>query len=89
MKNNYRIFRTDSRNIAIQKQWPAGDWRTISYHGHSTNSLVSGLFELVMSEYTPNDDNLLESLEKMQLALDMNTDTVKKICADFGEKISA
>lgn len=47
--DKYRIRRSDAKNIVIEK---FGDklWRVISYHGNSTSSLVSGLFNVIIAE---------------------------------------
>ena len=83
MNKTYRIKRVDSRNIAIQKQSETGNWKRVSYHGNSVKSLISGLLDLVMLEYTPNDDTLLESLEKLRLEHNTSLDRLERICNDF------
>lgn len=78
--SNYRIKRIDSRNIVIQKQRQNGNrWDTISYHGNSLKSLISGLFELIMSKHSPEAENLCEALQAAKLELIQGIDEVKKI----------
>lgn len=81
--NKYRIHRTDSRNITIQRQSLNGKrWHVISYHGNSAPSLVSGLFELIMAQYTPDDENLLKQLEKVELAIVSSVKEIRKMIDD-------
>ncbi len=79
----YRIKRTDTKNIAIQRsvvtKGEDTKWKTISYHGHSLNSLISGLAELIMSNYTPDDEKLLDALETLRLELVSSLDKIRKI----------
>lgn len=83
MIDNYRIKRTDSRNIAIQRRMETKDseerWLTISYHGNSLNSLISGLFELIMAQHTPEQRNLYQSLVELQLELVSGLTKVEKM----------
>lgn len=84
--SNYRIKRTDSRNITIQKQFPNGDWANFSYHGNSGSSLVSGIFNVIGAEHTPADVKLTDALEKLQLELSCSLFQVQKMIkeAHFG-----
>jgi hypothetical protein len=85
---NYRIKRTDPNNIAIQRK--AGKnlqrWETISYHGHSLNSLISGLFNLIMRDYTPEDKKLLEQVSGLQLELVSGIDRIERIIEEYNEQ---
>lgn len=80
----YRIWRHDSRNIVIQK-WrvseknPPGYWVTKSYHGNSASSLVSGLFELVVAQYTPADESLLKQLKNTELAIVSGAEEIRRM----------
>jgi hypothetical protein len=83
--NNYRIKRVDTKNIAIQRLM--GDpgkenWITQSYHGNSLNSLISGLFELVMAQYSPESDNLSDSLSEVKSALVMGVERIEKMISE-------
>lgn len=70
LNNQYRIYRLDPRNIAIQK-WVVTDkkssWRTISYHGNSIKSLAMALSALIAQSHTPEDVELSEQLRMMEL----------------------
>lgn len=84
MSNNYRIYRVDIRNIAIQKKRPSSDrWDTISYHGNSLHSLRSGLLEMIMRDHIPCDDNLLKQLKRLELGLSSSVDRIEKMVKDF------
>jgi hypothetical protein len=86
-KNNYRIYRVDPKNIAIQKKRENSErWDTISYHGNSVNSLISGLFELIMSQHTPEKENLYETLVDVQLELVRGVQEVKKMVKEYESK---
>jgi mevalonate kinase len=76
LMENYRIKRTDKRNIVIQRK-RGQEWRTISYHGNSTYSLVSGLFELIVAQHTPTDEKLLKQLKTLELEIDRGLDKIK------------
>lgn len=79
--DNYRIYRTDPKNIAIQRK-SGKRWVTISYHGNSVNSLISGLFELIMAQHTPEQKNIVEALADVQLALISGVEKVEKMIND-------
>lgn len=70
INKQYRIHRLDPRNIAIQK-WIVTDkkssWHTISYHGNSVKSLISGLLALVVQSHSPEDIELSEQLRTLGL----------------------
>jgi hypothetical protein len=76
--NKYRIYRTDPKNIAIQRK-KGKRWVTISYHGNSLNSLISGLFELIMKEYTPEQGKLSEQLVELKLELISGIEEVEEM----------
>lgn len=90
INKQYRIHRLDPRNIAIQK-WIVTDksqaWRTISYHGNSVKSLVSGLLALVVQQHSPEDIELREQLK--MLGLDIVSEManiremIRKYCKDI------
>lgn len=77
--NRYRIYRTDSRNIAIQRQEPRGVWVTVSYHGNSPRSLVSGLFELVSRFNTPEAVKLSEQLKNLELEQIRSEERIRRL----------
>lgn len=82
---NYRIHRTDPKNIVIQKQRQNGEWRTLSYHGNSPFSLVSGLIELAMAQHTPGDEKMLEEVKKLRLALETEFKRLERMVREYGE----
>ena len=81
----YRIHRRDPRNLVIQKfvndksNEKGYAWRTVSYHGNSLKSLISGLLELIMSKCIPDDDNLLKSLDRLELEYIRGIERVEEI----------
>ena len=79
MKTNYRIHRTDSKNIAIQRQASADNWVTVSYHGHSLKSLIVGLHGLIMDDFIPDSDNILQTLQRLELAHAKTTSDIKEM----------
>lgn len=81
----YRIYRVDSRNIAIQEMRGVKlpRWEIISYHGNSPSSLVSGLFDLIMTQHIPADTNLLKQLENIELAIVSSIEEIRKIVNDL------
>jgi hypothetical protein len=85
--DNYRIYRIDPKNITIQRR-KGSRWVTISYHGNSLNSLISGLFELTMAQYTPKEENIANALESLRLELVSGIERVEKMvrewCGDEG-----
>jgi hypothetical protein len=80
--DKYRIYRTDPKNIAIQK-WSGTEWRSISYHGNSVNSLVSGLFELIMSQHTPEHENIPAALVGVRLELVYGIEKIEKMIEEW------
>jgi hypothetical protein len=82
--DNYRIYRIDPNNIAIQKR-RGKEWRTISYHGNSHFSLISGLFELIMAQHTPEQENLLYALGRIELELVSGIKEVEKMIEEWCE----
>lgn len=76
--SNYRIYRTDTRNIAIQRK-SGKQWKTISYHGNSPFSLISGLLNLIGSQHTPKNKELSGQLEMMRLELILGVDKLEKM----------
>jgi hypothetical protein len=84
--SNYRIYRTDHKNITIQKR-RGKEWRTISYHGNSLNSLISGLFELIMAQHAPEQKDILEALVEAKLELIRSVDEVKEMIKRDCEKL--
>ncbi len=90
MQGRYRIWRIDSRNIAIQERVvseknPEEKWKTRSYHGNSLNSLISGLFNLIMAQYIPEDEKLLESVKTLQLAVVSGIEEVKELLETYND----
>jgi hypothetical protein len=82
--SKYRIKRVDPKNIAIQKK-KGKEWRSISYHGNSLNSLISGLFELIMREYTPEQGKLSEQLAELKLELISGIEEVEEMIKGYNE----
>jgi hypothetical protein len=80
--NRYRIYRTDPKNIGIQRR-KGKRWVTISYHGNSLNSLILALFELIMKEYTPEQGKLSEQLAELKLELISGIEEVKEMIKDL------
>jgi len=62
----YRIHRSDSRNLIIQKKL-GKDWVNVSYYGNSLKSLAGGLLDLIVSKCIPDDDNIAEALKNLEL----------------------
>ena len=60
----YRIRRIDHRNIAIQSN-VGKEWRTVSYHGNSINSLISGLLELIGSKCNVDSESLVSAVYEL------------------------
>jgi len=81
--DNYRIYRTNSLNVTIQKKTPSGEWTTQSYHGNSVFSLVSGLLELAVAQHVPGDDVLLEQLKTMKLDIAANVGELEKLIKKY------
>lgn len=79
----YRIKRTDTRNIAIQQK-KGKTWCTISYHGNSLSSLVSGLSDLVTAQHIPEGEELLEQLKTLKLEIVKTVDEIKEIISTSG-----
>jgi hypothetical protein len=80
--NNYRIYRTDPKNIGIQRR-KGKRWVTISYHGNSLNSLILALFELIMKEYTPEQEKLSGALAEMKLEFVSGMEEVEKMIKEY------
>jgi hypothetical protein len=83
--DKYRIHRVNSNNIAIQKK-RGKEWRTVSYHGHSANSLIAGLFELIIAQHTPVDEKLLDALENLQSELVSGIEEVERMVREYCEE---
>lgn len=77
----YQIKRTDSRNITIQEKREE-TWRTLSYHGNSVNSLVSGLYELIMAQHIPADEELLKQLKRLELEQARGLERIERLVLD-------
>lgn len=69
--SEYRIYRVDPNNIAIQQLVGKKNkqWRTISYHGNNLKSLIRGLLELPLKDFTPSDAKLSEQLKSLELEI--------------------
>jgi hypothetical protein len=80
--DNYRIYRIDPKNITIQRR-KGSRWVTISYHGNSLNSLISGLFELTMAQHTPKEENIANALESLRLELVSGIERVEKMVREW------
>jgi len=80
--NNYRIHRIDSKNIAIQRK-RGKRWVSVSYHGNSHFSLISGLFELIMAQHTPKDEKLLYALEDIRRDVVLGMEKVEKLVREY------
>ncbi|MHC4753293.1 MAG: hypothetical protein ACYTFW_25945 [Planctomycetota bacterium] len=79
--DRYRIRRRQ-KNLVIQelKGDPGKEnWRTISYHGNSLNSLLTGVFDVIVTQHTPTDDKLDVALEKLRLELISSVAKVEKM----------
>lgn len=85
--DRYRIQRVDKRNIAIQelKGKDKKEWRSISFHGNSPSSLALGIFELIMAQHMPADENLLKQLKKLELAMISSVDRIEDIIKEYYE----
>ncbi|MHA1942165.1 MAG: hypothetical protein ACW97P_10635, partial [Candidatus Hodarchaeales archaeon] len=57
------------------------EWRTISYHGNSLNSLISGLSELIVAQHTPEEDELLKQLKTLELEMIKAVSEIKELTA--------
>jgi hypothetical protein len=80
--DRYRIRRVDPNNIAIQElkgNPEKANWETISYHGNSLNSLLTGVFNVIVAQHTPTDDKLDVALEKLRLELVSSVAKVEKM----------
>lgn len=86
--DKYRIARKQN-NLVIQelKGDPAKEnWETISYHGASLNSLLSGVFNVIVGQHYPQEAKLPEQLEKLRRELVSSVSQVEKMIkeADCG-----
>ena len=87
---NFRVRRSDPKNIVIERRVETKDrselWVIISYHGNSAQSLISGLFDLIMAQHIPTSSNLLDALETMKLELVFGIDRIEKLIreGDYG-----
>jgi hypothetical protein len=77
--DRYRIKRRDPNNIVIEERLGDKRWRAISHHGNSASSLLSGIFNLIVAEHTPEGSNLPEQLEKLRLELVSSVSQVEKM----------
>jgi hypothetical protein len=86
ISKNHRIKRLDAKNLVIQRRTDKGHWITRSYYGNSAKSLISGLLELAMAEYSPDEENLCKALETLELRLDSIVAEVENLIsnADLG-----
>lgn len=88
--DNYRIRRSDPKNIVIERRVETKEgsesWAIISYYGNSAKSLISGLFDLMIATTIPEDKNLLDALETIQLELVSGMDKIEKLIreGDYG-----
>jgi hypothetical protein len=80
--DRHRIYRVDENNIAIQR-FDGNRWITISYHGNSLNSLISGLFTLIMAQHTPKHENIRDALAGVQLELVSGIERVEKMVKEY------
>ena len=76
--DKYRIRRVGPRNLTIQRNI-GNEWRTISYHGNSLNSLISGLFALIVAQCTPEHDSIYDTLEGLELEMIKGLDAIRKM----------
>ncbi len=84
MERKYRIYRLNKWNLVIQRKSRNGKrWLTISYHGNSPSSLASGLFDLIMSQYAPDDVELLEQLKTLELAVISSIEEIRRVTDDW------
>jgi hypothetical protein len=80
--DRYRIRRRQN-NLVIQElkgDPEKANWETISYHGNSLNSLLTGVFDVIVTQHTPTDDDKLDvALEKLRLELVSSVTKVEKM----------
>ncbi len=90
MDQTYRIHRLDKLNIVIQRKVENKSdqeiWTTVSYHGNSIKSLVSGLLQLVVSKHTPENVKLSEQLKTMELELISSIGNLEKLAEKLIEE---
>ncbi len=78
----YRIHRTDSRNIAIQKK-TGNEWRVVSYHGNNIRSLTTGLSGLLITDHKPEDESLAQQLKSLERAVSDNMSEIEKMVSSM------
>jgi len=91
--SEYRLRRTDANNLAIErKRVPKGEteiekWTVIFYCGNNLKSLARGLLEIVLADYEPEDTNLLDVVESLELELVSGLDRIEKIAKEIVDEI--
>jgi hypothetical protein len=80
----YRIRNTEN-NLQIQRKVKDSHdrWTTISYHGHSIKSLISGLLLLTARDLLLNDLNLLDALETLRLEVISSEDKIEEMVREY------
>lgn len=84
----YRLKRIDPKNLVIQRkgQGKKDDyWKTIYYCGNNLKSLVRAFLELILIDYTPRDEKLLDAALALQLELVSGLKRVEKLAKEVIE----
>jgi hypothetical protein len=84
----YRLKRIDPKNLVIQRkgQGKKDDyWKTIYYCGNNLKSLVRAFLELVLIDYIPKDEKLLDQVVALQLELVSGLERIKKLAREVIE----
>ncbi|MCP4083194.1 MAG: hypothetical protein GY743_23475 [Planctomycetaceae bacterium] len=79
--DRFRIRRFN-KNLVIQELQgdPAKEnWVSISYHGTNINSLLTGVFNVIVSQHAPVGSNLAIQVEKLRLELIVSVAKVEKM----------
>jgi hypothetical protein len=76
------LARTDSRNIALQRRQPGGNWRTVAYCGNSPRAVARAVSELAAEHWTPADGDTLElgrQLDDLRRAIQSLESTIREL----------
>lgn len=83
---DYRIVNIDN-NLQIQRRVKTKTnpqrWKVISYHGNSLFSLISGLSNLLMRDFTPEGETLSQQLESARLEMVLAEGRIEKMVREW------
>jgi hypothetical protein len=84
----YRFRRADQRNLVIEKKRQSNNddldhWTVVFYCGNNVKSVIRGLLEVALADYTPEDEKLSDAVKSLELELVFALGRIEEIAKEI------